>query len=424
MMLAVPSSESSSPRVLMFATAFAPYMSSASLNNSKLALAMLNRGWRLDVVSGALENPMYGATWQEPWLPLKPITCEVRYPHGTRVMRTLKQLAQAIYLGHPIPGLRWAYAALQAALRLHAQQPYDVVLSRYLNHNTHLAALAFARRTGVPWIANWNDPTGDSFPPPYDYGQRLPQRILCDRYYRAVAARADFNTFPCQRLAEHMLKPLALPDMRRVRVIPHIGLEGYEPRKKISTDVFTLCHAGNLSAERNPETLLTAVRRLLDEEKPRRPIRLEIIGVEEVKVGRLVDALNLREIVTFLGTMHYLASLERLASSSVVVIVEAPCREGIFLPGKLADYATVRRPILSLSPPVGTVRDMISQHGGGVVADCACVESTYSALRTLYEAWCRDSLEGYISQSLCRAMSGDIALAKYRELFTCLGVGN
>ena len=407
-------------RVLMFATGFAPYMSSANLNNSKLALAMLNRGWELDVISARDDDVMYGVAWADPWLPLKPITHEIYYAHGSLPVRLATRVWQSALLRHPIPGVRWAYEAYREGLKLHNLRPFDLVLSRFLNEHTHLPALAFARSTGVPWLANWNDPPGPYFPPPYNYPQPPLQRMLWERYYRDAAAATDFNTFPCERLADHMMEPLGLKDKSKVRVIPHIGLEGYKPKSRPEPGVFSLCHAGNLSAERNPAVLLQAIRRLLDEEKPANPVCLEIIGVEKVALGALLDKLNLREIVHFTGGMSYLDSLEHLASSSVTVIVEAPCEVGIFLPGKLADYASARRPILSLSPCEGTVKDEITLHGGGLVVDCTSVEHTYAGLRKLYLAWREGTLDRYVSDTLRRALGAETAIPKYEELFAAI----
>lgn len=411
------------PRVLMFATGFAPYMASANLNNSKLVLAMLNRGWELDVISAVHKGFTYHNGWVDPWQPLKSVTHEIHYSHGSLPVRLAKRAWQSARLRYPIPGVRWAYEAFHEGLRLHCRQPFDFVLSRFLNEYAHLPALTFARKTGTPWLANWNDPPGPYFPPPYNYSRPPLQRMLWDRYYRDVASTADFNTFPCERLADHMLEPLGLKDKSKIKVIPHIGLESYKPKSQPKPGIFSLCHAGNLSAERNPAVLLQAIRRLLDEDKPAKPVCLEIIGVEKVALGALLDKLNLRGVVHFTGGMSYLDSLEHLASSSVTVIVEAPCEVGIFLPGKLSDYASARRPILSLSPREGTVRDEISRHGGGLVVDCTSVEDTYAGLRELYMAWREGTLDRYVSDNLRQALGAETAIPKYEELFEQLTRG-
>jgi len=72
------------PRILMFAPGFAPYSFSENIVNSKLALAFKEHGWDVDVISRVDEGPLYDADWDEPWLPLKPLTHTVVYPPGNK----------------------------------------------------------------------------------------------------------------------------------------------------------------------------------------------------------------------------------------------------------------------------------------------------------------------------------------------------
>ena len=51
----------------------------------------------------------------------------------------------------------------------------------------------------------------------------------------------------------------------------------------------------------------------------------------------------------------------------MMLVVEAPINEGIFLPSKVVDLQ-YSKPIL-LYPRNGVMNDLIA-HGGGIVADC------------------------------------------------------
>jgi glycosyltransferase involved in cell wall biosynthesis len=305
-----------------------------------------------------------------------------------------------LLVGHPLPGVRWARRAYLYACKLHQNKPFDLVISRSISDAAHLPALAFVRRAGVPWIANWNDPPSYLFPPPYQLSASRSQRLVWRRYFREAAGLADFNTFPCTRLFQALRQELGLDttDQQRVRIVPHLGLVNYTPPPRKEDEVFRLCHAGNLAAARNPENLLLALRRFVDKEPPGCPIELEILGVEEVGLVNMVAHLGLGGYIKIIGPCSYLQTLERLAASTVPVLVEAACPEGIFLPSKLVDYLQVRRPILAVSPKPGTLDDLVREHGGGLVADVRSVDEIEKALRTLYRAWCNKSLDSYFSQ--------------------------
>jgi hypothetical protein len=65
------------------------------------------------------------------------------------------------------------------------------------------------------------------------------------------------------------------------------------------------------------------------------------------------------------------------------VLVEAAMSEGIFLPSKLVDYLSARKPILALSPGVGVANDM-AQSGGILRVDVDDVEAVRRAIGSLY----------------------------------------
>ena len=68
-------------------------------------------------------------------------------------------------------GNAWAALALRKGRELLSKNRYDVIMSRALPEYAHLPALILARESGIPWIANWNDPASlRLLPPPYGNG--------------------------------------------------------------------------------------------------------------------------------------------------------------------------------------------------------------------------------------------------------------
>ena len=319
-----------------------------------------------------------------------------------------------------IAGVRWAGRALVAAKQLHRKQPFDMIMSRSPSDLAHLPALRLSKETGIPWVANINDPPSDCWPEPYDSTDKGLLYSATKRLIGDVFRNASAVTFPCERLRDHVAKVYGLP--RRTEIIPHIGLRGYEPGCEPSDSVFRLFHAGNLSAERDPSVLLKALRGLLDVEKPTPQVELEIMGVEGVHLKKLVKEHGLQRHVEVSGGSGYLETLDRMAASSVLVVVEAPCSEGIFLPGKVADYVSTCRPILSVSPSTGTMKDLVHKFGGGIVVDGGSVEDTLRGLRELYDAWSGGQLDRYVSAELRSALSPNLAMKKYDDLLTELVV--
>jgi hypothetical protein len=143
---------------------------------------------------------------------------------------------------------------------------------------------------------------------------------------------------------------------------------------------------------------------------------MEIIGVEEVGLTSMVRHLGLQRYVKTRGPCSYLLTLDRLAASTVSVLIEAPCKEGIFLPSKLVDYLQVGRPVLAVSPMPGTVDDLIREHGGGLVAKPDSTDDIEQALRTLFRAWRGDTLDNFVSPELYNLFRSDAVLDELEEI--------
>ena len=404
-------------RILLFATGFAPYSFSENLVNSKLALAIQNRGWHIDVISAVDEGPAYSTTWAKPWMSLKDNTHEITNSAAASSFLFFKRCLDSCAMGHPLPYVRWARQAYRKGLELHEDKPYDVILSRSISCVSHLPALAFHKKTGVPWIANWNDPPGFLFPAPYHIRTNWFWQSIWSRYYRAVARAATFNTFPSERLANYMQRHLSCFPAKKTRIIPHLMLDGYEPEIQPESGVFRLCHAGNLANERDPGMFLAALRRLIDNEGKGTAIEFEVIGVENDKLRQQISQLNLQDYVHCLGTMSYVNTMNRLAQSTIPVLIEAPCEEGVFLPSKLADYVQSGRPMLAVSPENGTVADTLNKNGGGIAVDCTAVADIYRGLKALFEHWKTGTLDLQYSKKLHKNCMSTTVIGQYETLF-------
>lgn len=405
-------------KVLLFAPAFAPYMGSESLVASKLVLTLRQSGCEVDVISRS-ELEIYGNTWEFPWTELQTCTQELVPPHRSKAFLLAERVVDALALGYPIAGLRWARLAVERGRQMLAQKRYDVLISRSPPDIGHLPALILARETGVPWVATWNDPPVGAWPAPYTNGSQLPKWFHI-RLARQVLAQASAHIFPSERLAHHICRHLKITPPATIAIIPHAAMPRLQlPPLQNRTDAFRLCHAGKLCNARDPRKFLEAVRQFLVAQRPPAgQFTFDQIGHVDSDLLALSREYGIQEHVRCTGPMSYLATMEYLSQSDVVVLVEAPCEEGIFLPSKLVDYAQTGRPILAASPKIGTVADLLAKHGGGIVADTSSCESIVEALTTLYKAWKREELDkNYNSTELGKQFDSSSILAGYQGIF-------
>lgn len=411
--------DDATPRILMFAPAFAPYSFSESIVNSKLALAFQRSGWRIDTISRAGDGPRYSAAWNELWQPLKGSTHTIEYPLGNRINRFIDLIRQSSRLHYPIDGIRWAGRALDRAIALHKKHPYKFVLSRSPSDIGHVPALAFARQTKVPWIANWNDPPAQLWPAPYKSECRFLRKTAFHRLMVRVLDEASVVTFPSERLCKHTLQSTKMTGKIQTKIIPHIGLPGYVSSKRRSDGCFRICHAGNLSHERDPKTFLEGIARFVGRASMTHPFELRILGNSDHELSSLAQGYGLTSHIKISGGLNYFDTFAILEQSDVLAVVEAPCKEGIFLPSKVADYAQIGRSILAVSPSTGTLADLIPETRAGEIAACGQPESVAKAIWLCYKSWRAGLLsQDYSSKILWEQFRPENVIRQYEKIFS------
>lgn len=409
-------------KLLFIASGFPPATFSENLCNGKLVLALLKAGYEVDVLSRT-DCTTYSNTWAEPWLPLKPITYELAYPLGSRAGRALDVLTSCLKMGtFPLEGVRWARRAYEKALALHAAKHYDVVMTRSPNDISHLVGYKFSRKTGVKWVANWNDPAAPIWPEPYGcpYSARRRKRLMAQT--AKFLRQASVNTFPSTRLRDHFASFFPLLKEKECRVVPHIGLlpELLPKGEAVAAGgQMRLCHSGNLSPERNPDLLFRGMRELIDEGCA--DFRLDIMGHTNAYAEGLVHQYHLTDHVHFLGGQPYMDALRTMGTYDVLVLLEAVMKTGIFFPSKFTDYAQLGKPILAISPTDGFAHDVLTQLGGGLAVDNTSVEAIKSGLRTLVRSWQAGRLAAdFDTRALYADFAPDHVVALYGNLFEAL----
>jgi hypothetical protein len=138
-------------------------------------------------------------------------------------------------------------------------------------------------------------------------------------------------------------------------------------------------------------------------------------------VADSAKTMGVEDIIRIEASRPYSQMPQALAKSDVLVIIEAPLKEGVFMPGKLVDYVQIGRPVLALSPVVGTIADILSKHGGGIAVDCQSPDAVAQAFQTLYVHWTNGTLNRtYDSASLVGLFSEERVLRLYMDIFQSL----
>jgi len=203
-------------------------------------------------------------------------------------------------------------------------------------------------------------------------------------------------------------------------VIPHIALQQFNAKKSEDKNRFTICHTGGL-ALRDPSVFLEGLKRFIEKSKLSEKVKTIFVGDDSKQLAECVKAMGLHNIVDIVGAKTYEQSMAITASANVLLVIEAPSKEGIFFPSKFVDFVQTGRPILAVSPIPGTLHDFLSCYSGGIAVDNKSSDAVFAALNKLYAAWEKATLsESYSSNKLFECFSADYVIAGYSEIFAKL----
>lgn len=410
------------PKILMVAPLCYPVAAAESIVNAKLFMALTRAGYDVDVLSHVPEKTIYSSDNNRAWNVLKNnVTC-LDCSRGWSLAHLIELLLVKTRTGHCYRGASWAGKALNVADRYHKQKNYDFVLSR--SQPSEIIGMYMARKHGLKWIANWNDPYPvEKYPSPYGFGAECALSRNKNRLLKSIVSFASWHIFPSMRLREYMLSyfPESEQVFSRSSVIPHISCKHIlskdvaYPKINRNNDEFVLIHTGKLVFPRLPRKFLEGYRMFLDQTKAKS--RVVFVGKIDESLITMAIELGLQKNIDVLGSMSYSSCLNVIKQGDVALLMEANCSEGIFLPSKFVDYIQCGKPVICVSPKNGTINDMISVYGGGVVADAASAEDVCEKIKLIYDDFVYKVGKDHGTERLHEQFSEECVLGCYEEIF-------
>lgn len=273
-----------------------------------------------------------------------------------------------------------AEAAVTASQALTAFGP-QIIASFGEPMSDHLLGRALARRLSLPWLAHFSDPWADN---PFRHRHKLSagaNRAL----ERGVVEDADLLVFTSEETRRLLARTYGDLLLAKSHVLPHSFEPALypPPRRRAPDGKIVVRYLGNFYGQRTPLPLLRALAILRQRSSSAlEKLRFELIGgtpgwMRMLPLARSADP----ELVRFLPPVSYSASLAQMVEADVLLVIDAPATESVFLPSKLIDYLGALKPVFGIVPP-GTSARVITGLGG-LTADPADPARVATALETL-----------------------------------------
>jgi glycosyltransferase involved in cell wall biosynthesis len=257
----------------------------------------------------------------------------------------------------------WMPGALRAARQALAAAPAHAIVSFAQPWTDHLIGLQLARETRLPWVAHFSDPWVDS--PYFTRGGMV--RGRAEAWERDVMSTATRLVFVNAHARDRVMAKYPESWKAKAAVIPQAweAPVGQPATPSIEHGrAMRVVYTGRFyPGLRTPETLLKAIA-TLDRESPLQgKLELEFIGADLQGYAGDAARQGLQRLVTFSPRVPLPAARAKAANADVLLVIDAPGSDSLFLPSKLIDYLPLRRPILALTPPVGPTADLVRELG-------------------------------------------------------------
>lgn len=256
----------------------------------------------------------------------------------------------------------WIPIATEAARRLIAEQPFDLVLTTSPPPSAHVAGRRIKSSSGLPWVADlrdlWSDDRFSTAP-----GWR---RTVDRRHERRTLKPADALVTVSEPLAEELgaLHP---------GVPTHTVLNGFDPGLVNPGEPlpknFTITHTGTYhQGRRDPSLLFEAAGNLIRRGRlPRERFRIRLFVKHEPWLSAMAERYGVADVVDLVPWGSHAGAVRAQRRSHALLLLHwGGPREAGVVTAKVFEYLAARRPILVLGGGPGALRDLLDDTRAGL----------------------------------------------------------
>lgn len=354
----------STKRVLMVAYHFPPLAGSSGIQRTLRFVQHLPAfGWQPLVLSA---DPRAYERCSSDLDAEVPKDCVVRRAFALDTARHLSLGGRYVAaMARPDRWVSWKFGAVREGLRMIREFKPDVIWSTYPIATAHLIGAELARRSGLPWVADFRDPMAQDG---YPADPKTWQQFSAIEQSAMQGARLNVFTTPGAARLYRERYPFAA---ERIAVVEN----GYDEdsfgtclpasSEPLNPGAVTLLHSGIVyPSERDPRALFAALGQLKQGGViSAAQLRLRFrAAVHDALLRGLAAEHRIEDLIEILPPLPYRAALqEMLRADALLVMQGSGCNEQI--PAKIYEYLRCGRPILGLTDPSGDTAGVLLRSG-------------------------------------------------------------
>lgn len=285
-------------------------------------------------------------------------------------------------LARPDRWISWKFGALWDGMRLIKDFQPDIIWSTYPIATAHLIGAELARRSGLPWVADFRDPMAQNG---YPADQKTWQQFTDIEKCAMQQAKLNIFTTPgaarmyCERYPEAL---------KRITVIEN----GYDEESfsksiiKIDSPLnfgsITLLHSGIVyPSERDPTNLFLALGIL---KRSGRLVSGQFklrfrAAVHNNLINELASKNDVYDLIETMPPLPYREALQEMLQADALLIMQGSgCNEQV--PAKIYEYMRCAKPIIGLTDLRGDTAGVLRSAGINAIANLASADDIVQKL--------------------------------------------
>lgn len=213
----------------------------------------------------------------------------------------------------------------------------------------------------IPLVVHFADPWVDN---PFHSYNRFTKRINSLLEARVIN-NADLILFTNTDQKDLVMRKYPKSLREKATSIAHCYDEKLYCHRPKQTDNFVIKHIGNLYKQRSAEAFFKAIHLLRENHiDVSEKTVIEFYGDISDDVRTIIKKYSLEDIVKIKSYVPYLESLNQMADSDLLLLIDAESSHNTFFPSKLADYIGTKNNILGITSHTGPSAKIIKAYGG------------------------------------------------------------
>ncbi|HLO54147.1 MAG TPA: hypothetical protein VK169_07670 [Saprospiraceae bacterium] len=268
-----------------------------------------------------------------------------------------------------IPDARsfWIKPSVKYLIQYLKENPVDAILTDGPPHTNTVIGTQVSRALNIPHLADFQDPWTQ-----VDYYELFKIGKNADAKHK----RLEQETFKTAKKIT-IASPSWKKDIEKIGAknvdVVYYGYDEDDFRdiKVKADDKFTICHAGLLGYDRNPNNLFEVLKNLSENEHGfKDDLKIKLLGQIDIKVQESMIKSGLESNLLNLGTVNRKVALQEISNSWILLLpLNKADNVNGRIPGKFFEYIRAKRPIISFGPHSTDVNNIMQEYNLGINID-------------------------------------------------------